>query len=110
MTERDDAAYIDHLESEVATLQAQNKQLEDEVKRLKKEKGLSSARDGLTFNKRTGIWTDASQTDYCPKCLDKDKRNPLRIEDDGWRCTACDEYYYNPDAPPPPGFIVPRGY
>lgn len=102
---RDDASYIEHLEAKVAELEAQIRKLEDEIKRLRKEKGLSSAREGLTFNQRTGIWSDESQH-YCPKCLDKDKRNPLTTEKYGWRCGVCGDYTSNPDSPPP---VIRRG-
>jgi rubredoxin len=95
MSERDDAAYIEHLEAKVA-------KLEDEIKRLKKEKGLSSAREGLTFEKRTGVWLDANtHTRYCPKCADQEKRNPLMEDRYSYRCTVCGHSYHNPDSPPP---------
>jgi hypothetical protein len=101
MSERDDASYIQHLESKVAELEAQIKQLEEEIKRLKKEKGLSSAREGLTFNPHTGLWSDPAGQLYCPTCLGDEKRNPLKVESHGWRCTAGNHYFPNPDAPLP---------
>ena len=96
MSEHDDAAYIQHLESKVA-------ELEKEIARLRKEKGLSSVGDGLTFNQKTGTYVEVSSgLHHCPKCLAKDKRHPLAAEDDqGWHCSVCDAYYGNPDAPPP---------
>lgn len=103
---RDDASYIQHLESKIGEFEAQIKELEVEVTRLKKEKGLSSAREGLTFGDRTGIWTDEAGRHYCPKCLDQEKRNPLTTEKYGWRCSVCNGYYSNPDAPQP---VVRRG-
>lgn len=105
MSEAEDKSYIAHLESEIERLQAENQQFRVEIERLKKEKGLSSAREGLTFNQRTGIYDDDG-SHFCPKCLDKEKRNPLRTEEHGWRCTVCDSYYADPDAPPPQMFCV----
>jgi hypothetical protein len=93
MSERDDASYIQHLETKIA-------ELEKEVDRLRKEKGLSSAREGLAFDKKFGIWTDKAGDHFCPKCLDKEKRNPLTTEDWGWRCNVCDAFYGNDREPP----------
>ena len=104
MSERDDALYIQHLEAQVAKLQ-------QEIERLKKEKGFSSERDGLAFNKKTGTYEDANGLHHCPKCLAKKQRNPLTEDEEGWRCGVCDAYYYNPDAPPqPPLRIEPSSF
>lgn len=82
------AQYIDYLESE--------------IKRLKSEKGISGARDNLAFNTKTGTYVESpSGVHYCPKCLNKDKRHPLKDESYGWRCSVCDAYFPNPDAEPP---------
>lgn len=102
MSERDDASYIQHLESEVAKLQTEVKKLEAEIKRLRREKGISSAREGLAFEKRTGVWLDSThRTRYCPRCLDQEKRNPLMEDTYSWRCTVCGHAYTNPDKPLP---------
>lgn len=86
MSERDDASYIQHLEAKI-------KELEEEIGRLRKEKGLSSVSQGLTFNPKTGTYVEASSgLHYCPKCLAKDKRHPLTDDDWGWRCNVCDAY------------------
>lgn len=97
MSERDDAAYIDHLEAQIA-------KLEEEIKRLRKEKGLSSAVEGLTFNEKTGTHFEASSgKHHCTKCLLKDdKRIPLKVEPHGWRCLICTKYYADPDRPEGP--------
>jgi hypothetical protein len=93
MSERDDAAYIEHLEAQIRTL-------EEEVKRLQKEKGLSSASGGMTFNETTGTHEDASKKHFCTKCLLKDdKRIPLKTEPHGWRCLICTKYYADPNRP-----------
>ena len=100
MSERDDASYIQHLEAKV-------KQLEEEIASLRKEKGLSSAGDGLTFNDETGTHTDASGKHFCTKCLAKEKRHQLKTEPHGWRCVICDEWYEDPDNPEGSVRIVP---
>lgn len=92
MSERDDAAYIDHLETKV-------KELEQEVARLRKEKGLSSAGDGLTFDQKTGTNVDGTKKHFCTVCLDQDKRRELRVEPHGYRCMICKKYYPDPDRP-----------
>ena len=101
MIDPKDASYIEGLETEVAKLRAEIDNKDVEIKRLKKEKGLSSARDGLTFNQRNGIWYEQSGQGYCPKCLDQEKRNPLMTDKYSFRCTVCGHAYNNPDAPPP---------
>ena len=83
----DQAKYVEHLEAE--------------IKRLREEKGISGARDGLTFNNRTGTYTDSAGAHFCTPCLSKEKREPLKVERSGWRCMVCREYFSNPDSPPP---------
>ena len=97
----DEAGYVQALEAKIKELEAEIAKLQLKLKDLYKEKGLSSAREGLTFNKRTGIWTDQSGQEHCSKCLDREKRNPLTTEKYGWRCGVCGDYTSNPDAPPP---------
>ena len=102
MIDPKDAAYIESLETEIAKLRAQLQERDAEIKRLKKEKGVSSAREGLTFNPKTGTYVEGpSGLHYCTKCLAKDQRNPLADQDWGWRCHICDHFYPNPDAEPP---------
>ncbi len=101
MIDPKDASYIEDLETQIAKLRAEIDNKDVEIKRLKKEKGLSSAREGLTFNDRTGIWTDKEGKHFCPTCLNDEKRNPLKTEERGWRCTAAGHYFGNPDAPRP---------
>ena len=98
-TPEEQASYIAHLESQVEKLQAKIGELEMEAGRLKKEKGLT--REDLKFNEHTGLYANAAGVLYCPKCLDSEKRNPLKKEKRGWRCTAGDHYFENPDAPSP---------
>ena len=103
MSETEDKAYIQHLETTI-------KNLNVELERLKKEKGLSGPSDGLSFDDHKGIWSAKDGKHFCPKCLDKGKRNQLRTDDDdGWRCMVCDEFYYNPDAPSDSVRFVPDG-
>lgn len=97
---RDEASYKEFLEAKIVEKDAEIKVLQEKVKQLQSEKGISSARDGLTFNSHTGLWSDQSGQLYCPKCLDKDKRNPLKNETYGWRCTAGGHYHSNPDRNP----------
>lgn len=82
------AQYIEHLEGEVA--------------RLRKEKGISAARDNLAFNDRTGTYVDSAKKHHCTKCLAKDQRVPLKEERHGWRCMVCTAYYGDPDRPEGP--------
>lgn len=98
-TPEQQAAYIAELEAKIEGLQAENQNLGVEIERLKKEKGLT--REDLAFNSHTGLWHDKSGQNYCSECLDKEKRNPLKNEDRGWRCTVCRRYYADPDRPPP---------
>ena len=98
-TPEQQAAYIADLEAKIEALQAENQQLKVEAERLKKEKGLT--REDLKFNPHTGLWSDASGALYCTACLDEDRRNPLKVESHGWRCTAKGHYFSNPDAPHP---------
>lgn len=99
----DEASYVQALEAKVRELEAEIAKLELKIKNLLKEKGLSSARDGLTFNSHTGLWADPAGTLYCPTCLGDDKRNPIKIElPQGWRCSVLQRHYFsNPDYDPP---------
>jgi hypothetical protein len=99
---RDEASYKQFLEQKVQDQETEIAGLQAQIAQLKKQRGIASAREGLSFSQRTGIWAEPSGLCYCPKCLDKDKRNPLRVEAPyGWRCGVCDSYYDNPDSPPP---------
>lgn len=101
MSERDDAAHIEFLTSEIEKLRAQVKDRDVEIGRLKKEKGLSSARDGLAPNDKTGTWVETvTGKHHCTRCLLKDdKRVPLKTEPHGWCCMLCAKYYADPDRP-----------
>jgi ribosomal protein L37AE/L43A len=81
-------------EAEMSRLQAQ-------VEQLKREKGISNARAGLTFNQRTQTYVDASGLHHCPSCLAEDVRRLLVEMEFGWHCNACDAFYSNPDKPSP---------
>jgi hypothetical protein len=109
MSKYEDAAYVQDLEAKVEAfqakidqLQAENKQLRMEVSRLK---GAPAVRDGLEFSAHNGVWWEAAQG-YCTKCLDKEKRNPLKNESHGWRCMVCNWFYSDPDRPHD---MTPRG-
>jgi len=103
MIDPKDASYIDDLETEIAKLRAEINNKDIEIKRLKKEKGLSSTREGLTFSTHTGLWADQAGLLYCSTCLGQDKRNPMKSELPwGWRCSAEPKHYFsNPDNRPP---------
>jgi hypothetical protein len=107
---REDASYIESLETEIAKLRAEIEQKNAEIKRLKREKGISSAREGLSFNQHTGLWADQAGLLYCSTCLDQDKRNPMKSELPwGWRCSAVPKHYFsNPDSPRPQVTWGPR--
>lgn len=98
-TPEEQAAYIAHLESEIAKFQTKIGELEIEITRLKKEKGLT--REDLSFNDHTGLYSDASGRLYCPTCVGDDKRNPLMVDKYVWRCTVGGHSFPNPDAPFP---------
>jgi hypothetical protein len=99
-TPEDEASYRQHLEAEVEKLRAKIQEQEAEIDRLRNAKGLT--REDLEFNSHTGLWLDKKTGAlYCPKCLDADKRNPLKDEGRGWRCYAGPHYFPNPDAPNP---------
>ena len=97
----DEASYKAFFEQRIAEKDAEIKRLRAEIDRLNVENGISSVRDGLTFNSRTGFWSDKADRAYCGTCLNKDKRNRLKSELPwGWRCSAVPAHYYgNPDAP-----------
>jgi hypothetical protein len=99
----EDASYIAELEQKIGKLETQITELQGEIKRLKKEKGITNAGEGLTFNKRTGLYLETSTgIHFCPKGIAQDKRHPLAEENEwGWRCHICDHFYPNPDAEPP---------
>lgn len=101
--ERDEAAYKEFLEDKVAAQEAEIAGLKAQINELKKQRGISSARDGLTFDEHTGVWADQAGRLYCSSCLDQDKRNPMKTELPwGWRCSAQPKHYFsNPDAPDP---------
>lgn len=100
MIDPKDASYIADLEAEIEKLRAQVQERDVEIKRLRKEKGLSSAGEGLTFNEKTGTHFDASGKHFCTKCLlQNDRRTPLKVEPHGWRCLLCPKYYSDPDRP-----------
>ena len=102
MSKYEDAAYAQELEAKVEKLEAENKRLREEVNRLK---GIPAAREGLTFDDRSGVWFDDSGRAYCPTCLGNDKRNPMKAEDGDWRCTTGDHFFYGPDSAPGSTFV-----
>jgi hypothetical protein len=101
--EREDAGFHDYLVEQIAAKDAEIARLKDEIAKLKKQKGISSPRESLTFNEHTGLWADQGGLLYCSTCLDQDKRNPMKSElPHGWRCSAVPKHYFsNPDSPAP---------
>jgi hypothetical protein len=96
--EREDASFNDYLLAQVKAKDTEIASLKAEIAELQKQKGISSAREGLTFDAHTGIWTEkASGVHYCPTCLNQERRNPLKVERAGWRCTMAGHYFGNPD-------------
>src|SRR5947207_1368505 len=94
--ERDDASFTEYVRTEIAKRDAEIERLKREIAELKKQKGISSARDGLTFNQHTGLWADQAGLLYCSMCLDQDKRNPMKSELPwGWRCSAQPAHYFS---------------
>lgn len=108
MSEYEDASFNEYVRTEIAKRDAEIERLKREIAELKKQKGISSAREGLTFNDHFGIWADESGKHFCPKCVAQEKRNQLKIEQRGWRCTVCSTWYSNPDKPLP-GVMRTRG-
>src|SRR5689334_13894294 len=105
MSKYEDAAYTQELEAKVEALQAKVDQLAAENKQLRAEishlKGVPAARDGLTFDRGGGVYRDQSGKEFCPKCLDREKRNPLHGDAYRWKCAVCGTGYPKPDAPRP---------
>lgn len=101
MSEFDDASFSDYVRAEIAKRDTEIERLKREIAELKKQKGISSVSDGLTFNERTGTHVEAATAKhFCTKCLLKDdKRIPLKNEPHGWRCLLCTKYYSDPDRP-----------
>jgi hypothetical protein len=106
MNEREEASYRDHLEQLIVAKDKEIEGLKAQIADLKKQKGISSAQEGLTFDERTGIWTDEKGKPFCPTCLNAEKRNPLKVESSGWRCTAAGHYFGKPGGRVP---VVVRG-
>lgn len=104
-------AEVEHLkathEAQIAERDVQIAKLKDQIEKLKKERGMTTAQDGLTPNDKTGTWLEtATGKHHCTRCLLKDdKRVPLKSEPHGWRCMLCAKYYADPDRPE-----VPLGY
>lgn len=71
MTDYDNASFNDYVRSEFARRDAEIARLQRELDELRKQKGLSSAREGLTFNSHTGLWADQTGALYCQTCLNR---------------------------------------
>jgi hypothetical protein len=101
--DREEASYKEFLEAEIVKKDAEIASLKAQLAELKKQKGISNASEGLTFNKKTGLYLEPSTgVHFCPKGIAQDKRHPLAEENEwGWRCHICDHFYPNPDAEPP---------
>lgn len=97
--ERDEASYKQFLEDKVAEQEAEIVGLKAQIAELKKQRGISSAKEGMTFHQRYGIWTDKAGQHFCPNCMGNEKRNPLKTEEHGWRCHVCHKWFENPDRP-----------
>jgi len=97
--EREEAGWKQFLEAKVAEQEAQIASLKEQLEQLKRQKGISSARDGLTFNSKTGTHVDQAAKHYCTTCLSRDQRWELKVEPHGWRCMICKKYYSDPDRP-----------
>jgi hypothetical protein len=97
MNERDEASFQEYLLAQVKAKDVEIAELKAEIRELQKQKGISSAREDLTFNTRFGIWSDKAGTQYCPNCLNEERRNPMKVERSGWRCTMGNHYFGNPD-------------
>ena len=115
-SEFEDASFKKYIEEQIAERDAviaerdaEIECLKHDIAELRKKKGISSAREGLTFNDKTGTHTDPSGKHFCTKCLDKEKRNQLKPEPHGWRCVICDWFYEDPDNPEGPGQILDMG-
>lgn len=77
---REDASYVDHLETEIKNLKA-------ELEQLRSEKGIASESGGLAFDETSGTYIEQSSgLHYCTKCLSDKKRSPLKGESQGWVC------------------------
>ena len=94
-------AEADRLLTEWPKTAAYMQYCESELKRLKSEKGISDAQDGLTFNETTGTYTAHDGLHYCTRCLSDDKRSPLKNGQFGWHCMVCKANFHDPARPYP---------
>ncbi|HEX2649222.1 MAG TPA: hypothetical protein VHN19_04695 [Burkholderiales bacterium] len=84
-------------------------ELESQIKRLRDEKGIPGAIGNLVWNDKRGIYESPDgKGKYCPACISKNKRAPLKVEQFGWRCMAagCGKYFEDPDNPEEPPIIT----
>lgn len=87
-------AQVQHLEAEVNPLKREIVQLKEKIAHL-------SSQPKLTFNQRTGTYSDPSGVHYCAKCAGEGKHHPLKNEAHGWRCAVCTGYFSDPSRPEP---------
>lgn len=98
---------IDSLKSHINSLEKETPELEKENISLKEQIAEKARRETLIstyeFNARLGIYTHkVTNQAVCPRCLlNKSIVSPLKTEDVGWNCFACEKFFPNPDYTPP---------
>ena len=105
-TRREDALYVEYLIAEI-------KKLESQVENLRKEKGISGAREKLSFDQTTGTYKEeGTSLRYCAKCLAEEKRSPMHDYGHGWQCPVCKTSAWDPARPMKPMIAKPgiRGF
>lgn len=90
-------------------LEIENKELKAENDALKREKSAipfpveeiqttQSDKKILSFDNKMGLFQDESGQFYCPLCLgNRNVESPLIEFGTGWKCTACNEIFHDPD-------------
>ncbi len=64
----------------------------------------SVQQDDLQFDPRLGIFiSEKTGSSYCTSCyhLSPSKKVELQVQNNGWRCHACNKFYRNPNYNPP---------
>jgi hypothetical protein len=113
---KDKSELIDRHESEKKKLikdqKLENSKLSSQLKDYKNK--LSEIENNplkdYQFDERRGIYTDEMKNYYCPSCLRKNIKLPMKVQDNGWICLNDEhgEFYPNPDYKSPPTPRSPR--
>jgi hypothetical protein len=84
------------LNQDIMGLVAENADLMAQVQTLKDK---INVEDGLEFNKDVGVWekeTNGSLLRYCPRCKKEGALVPLKEQENGFWCHACELWAKKP--------------